>query len=170
MVQSALWDSVLWGIEGDYPPPHSVLCLLFRVSVVVGYTVSPSLLPLHGMAGTIQDDLRRQMVLGYYGVLRRTRKRIKGLKLVHLWSVEILGCNPSGVSVSDMARAEGLAKSSIIGKLRPAMCAGFVCKDGTLYKLTDKGREAFAILEEEFSAELEKIVEGILSEVRRRNK
>lgn len=122
------------------------------------------------MISTVKQDLRRQIVFGYYDILRRTRKRIKGIKLGHLWTVEVLGCNPDGCTVSDLAKSEGIAPSSVCDRLKYAICCGLAYKDGRHYKLTDKGRDAFRILEEEFSAELEKIVSGILAEVRRCNK
>src|SRR5574343_109872 len=102
------------------------------------------------MAIAIRNDLRRQIVAGHYAILKRTRKRIKGLRLGCLWSIELLGCNPDGCTMTELARFEGIAGSSVMNRLRPAICYGFVCKEGVRYKLTDKGREAFAILEEEF--------------------
>lgn len=118
----------------------------------------------------IKQDLRRSIILGYTNVLNRTRRRIKGVRRSVLDVVELLGSNPDGVRIIDYSRAYGVSRSTAHGKLRLGVRGGFAYQDGTLYKLTDKGREAFRILEEEFSSELEKIVSGILAEVRRRNK
>lgn len=154
--------------KGDYPTLFPFIHA--KVSILLHTVFSEWVYYLHlqGMRNTIRDDLRRKIIVGYTAVLKRARRRIKGIRLGHLWVIDILGCNPDGCRLTDLAKAGGIQANSVLIKIKGAMYYGYIAKEGRLYKLTDKGREAFRILDEEFAPELEAIIKGLMEEVRRR--
>lgn len=120
------------------------------------------------MQDAFKARLRHEILISYHQILRRARRRVKGIRMEHFWAIEILGPYPDGLRLAEVKAMDEISRQNCWVRLGRAIEAGFVMKGGRGYMLNDAGREVYATLTEESNGRAEEMVNMVMNEVRSR--
>lgn len=120
------------------------------------------------MQDAFKARFRHEIIISYHQILRRARRRLKGIRIQHFWAVEILGPYPDGLKLTEIQAMDEVSKQCCWIRMKTAIEAGYVMKGGRGYVLTDLGREVFSTVTEESDGRAEEVVNLVMAEIRGR--
>ena len=111
--------------------------------------------------------IRTLLIVAYTDILTKARKSAKGLRLHHLFSIQLLGDYPDGLGVTDAGRLADRSPQDVYNKFMRMIKAGFVYRSNKKYYLTHTGRAVYDTICKEFDVSFKKIVRALVEEANR---
>lgn len=114
-----------------------------------------------------QATIQTLLLVEYSNILLNARRGVKGLRLPHLFSIQLLG-QYGELGLSEAGRLTKRSPQCIQNRFDRVIMAGFICKSGKKYCLSESGRQVYNELCASFATSMEKIVRALVEEARSR--
>lgn len=115
-----------------------------------------------------QGAIQTLLLVEYSNILTGARRGVKGLRLQHLFSIQLLGQHPSGLGLAAAGRLTGRSPQCIQARFDRVIRAGFIRKENKRYYLTDTGARVYQQISESFANSMESIIKVLVEEARSR--